>query len=90
MFSIDCRNETVVKIRGLCDDSVLMSDSPRWRGAAAELILDYETDLYDYYKRKLSDTGEKVWTFWNTVFYCGTIYTTIGKYNIFSHVGSSF
>ncbi|XP_039314695.1 uncharacterized protein LOC113004069 [Solenopsis invicta] len=71
------RNETVVKIRGLCDDSVLMSDSPRWRGAAAELILDYETDLYDYYKRKLSDTGEKVWTFWNTVFYCGTIYTTI-------------
>jgi hypothetical protein len=41
--------------------------------------MKYEEHLYEFFKRGVTDRGEKVWTFWNAVFYCGTIYTTIGK-----------
>ncbi|KAL0131229.1 hypothetical protein PUN28_002648 [Cardiocondyla obscurior] len=71
------RNETLNTIRDFCDDSVLASDTLRWRGAAMNALLEYEKDMYDFFKRGLMDTDEKVWSFWNAVFYCGTIYTTI-------------
>ncbi|XP_011064748.1 PREDICTED: uncharacterized protein LOC105152267 [Acromyrmex echinatior] len=71
------RNDTVEAIRGLCGDSVLASDMSRWRGAAVRELMQYEKDLYEYFNRELKDKGEEVWTFWNAVFYCGTIYTTI-------------
>ncbi|KYN39583.1 TWiK family of potassium channels protein 18 [Trachymyrmex septentrionalis] len=72
------RNDTADTILGLCEDSVLASDMSRWRGAAAKEIMEYEKYLYEYFGRGLKDKGEEVWTFWNAVFYCGTIYTTIG------------
>ncbi|CAL1673520.1 unnamed protein product [Lasius platythorax] len=73
------RNDTLEMIRGFCDDSVLASDLHRWKGRAAEELMEYENDLYEFFKRGLTDRGQKVWTFWNAVFYCGTIYTTIGE-----------
>ncbi|EFN82793.1 hypothetical protein EAI_01952 [Harpegnathos saltator] len=81
------RNETLKVIRELCDDSVLASNMELWRGQAANRLMKYEEHLYEFYKRGVTDLGQKVWTFWNAVFYCGTIYTTIGEYDISSLAG---
>lgn len=70
-------------IREICNDSVLASDTERWRGTAANKLMKYEEHLYEFFKRGVTDRGEKVWTFWNAVFYCGTIYTTIGESTYF-------
>ena len=56
-----------------------MEDPAIWKGKASNLLTSYEAKLYQFFKRGLMDKEEKVWTFWNAVFYCGTIYTTIGK-----------
>ncbi|XP_072759276.1 uncharacterized protein [Anoplolepis gracilipes] len=71
------RNNTLEVIRGFCDDSVLASDLNLWKGRAKAELMEYEKDLYEFFQRGLTDRGQKVWTFWNAVFYCGTIYTTI-------------
>ncbi|XP_076481138.1 uncharacterized protein LOC143303673 isoform X2 [Bombus vancouverensis nearcticus] len=71
------RNKTLTTIRELCDDQVLASNPELWNGRARNELMEYEEHLYEFYKRGLTDRGEKVWTFWNAVFYCGTIYTTI-------------
>ncbi|XP_031370920.1 uncharacterized protein LOC102681269 [Apis dorsata] len=71
------RDKTLITIRELCNDQVLATNSDLWNGRARNELMKYEEHLYDYFKRGLSDHEQKVWTFWNAVFYCGTIYTTI-------------
>ncbi|KAK2575321.1 hypothetical protein KPH14_008167 [Odynerus spinipes] len=71
------RNRTIETIRQLWDDE---EDGERWKGGARNELMKYEEHLYEFYKRGVTDRGQKVWTFWNAVFYCGTIYTTIGEY----------
>lgn len=73
------RDKTLTTIRELCNDQVLATNSDLWNGRARNELMKYEEHLYDYFKRGLSDHEQKVWTFWNAVFYCGTIYTTIGE-----------
>lgn len=54
-------------------------DPEQWKGEALKYILPYELELEQFVKQGYVQKGKKVWTFWNAVFYCGTIYTTIGE-----------
>lgn len=66
-------------IKLLIDESKTTSDPNMWKNRATNQMHKYEAQLYEYFKRGFSDSEEKVWTFWNAVFYCGTIFTTIGR-----------
>ncbi|XP_046471431.1 TWiK family of potassium channels protein 7 isoform X2 [Neodiprion pinetum] len=79
------RNETVQSIRGLCDNVDLRrKDALVWDGNVVKELQEYEDYVIEFSKSgftsTLNDRGEeeKIWTFWNAIFYCGTIYTTIG------------
>lgn len=43
-------------------------------------LVEYRETLFKYYSNGYKNTKGEVWSFWNAVFYCGTIYTTIGKW----------
>ncbi|KZC12407.1 hypothetical protein WN55_03944 [Dufourea novaeangliae] len=81
-------NETLTVIRELWNDEILASNTELWDGRARNELMKYEEHLYEFYKRGVTDRGQKVWTFWNAVFYCGTIYTTIEVSNwvLISHL----
>ncbi|KAJ8865807.1 hypothetical protein PR048_033329 [Dryococelus australis] len=54
-------------------------DEAEWEGAAVNHMLKFEEQLYEAFKHGHTHEHTKVWSFWNAVFYCGTIYTTIGE-----------
>jgi hypothetical protein len=50
-----------------------------WEGTAVSEMKEYEKILYESFKHGITLKPDNDWRFWNAVFYCGTIYTTIGK-----------
>ncbi|KAF4518978.1 hypothetical protein B566_EDAN007766 [Ephemera danica] len=56
-----------------------LNDYRRWIFEVFKHLDRYEKQLYDSYHESnvVNNKGHK-WEFWNTLFYCGTVYTTIG------------
>jgi hypothetical protein len=73
------RYALVRHLRELTRNPVLADNDNDWEGRAVEQMLIFEKTLYEYYKHGVTPQKNDVWSFWNSVFYCGTIYTTIGK-----------
>lgn len=66
------------QLRELTRDPVLAEDDGMWEGRAVAEMHQFETTLYQSFKHGVTPKQTNVWSFWNAVFYCGTIYTTIG------------
>ncbi|KAG5885289.1 hypothetical protein JTB14_027247 [Gonioctena quinquepunctata] len=82
----DLRKDRYLLIRELRNLSVDMpsrTSDGEWEGAAVRKVLDFETKLMDAYQKHMmivTNRGGKLWTMWNAIVYCATIYTTIGEY----------
>jgi hypothetical protein len=66
----------------LSDDLGEEAGEEEWLGKAAHLLMGYEHVLRDHFKidANVIAKGDKpLWDYWSSVFYCGTIFTTIGE-----------
>lgn len=53
-----------------------------WSGEAARRLVKFERKItlaFQQHPLVVSHTNGRVWTIWNAVVYCSTLYTTIGK-----------
>jgi hypothetical protein len=67
------------QLRRLTRDPTLAQNDEMWEGRAVAEMHAFENILYESFKHGVTPRQNDVWSFWNAVFYCGTIYTTIGK-----------
>ncbi|XP_056634999.1 TWiK family of potassium channels protein 18 isoform X2 [Diorhabda sublineata] len=80
------RYELVGKLRNLSITMPEKTTVAEWEGAAARLIFDYEDCIIDAYKKStliITNRGNKIWTLWNSIVYCATVYTTLGYGHIY-------
>lgn len=73
------RNMFLRELRGLSQDPKLAENDDEWVGRAVSEMHKFEVILYESFKHGSTPKENHVWGFWNAVFYCGTIYTTIGE-----------
>jgi hypothetical protein len=82
MEQADLRRERYAflrEIRSLTRDPKLAENDEEWEGRAVSEMHKFEEILYQFFKHGGSPQESDVWGFWNAIFYCGTIYTTIGE-----------
>lgn len=67
---------------------IFFQDYHQFETEAIARMKSFEAQLYKSYQHGVTDSGTKVWSFWNSMFFCGTIYTTIGK--VHNHTSTFF
>lgn len=72
-------NTFILNVRRLALEKDILFESKRWESEVKYLIAPYETQLLESFSHGVTPDKHKTWSFWNSMFYCGTIYTTIGK-----------
>ncbi|KAL3864352.1 hypothetical protein ACJMK2_006043 [Sinanodonta woodiana] len=73
----ETREELIELFFNLSTSIGTSSDDLRLR--TRDLLLQYEADIMTAYKQGVTSPSDKtVWNFWNSLIFCGTIYTTIG------------
>ncbi|XP_063239872.1 uncharacterized protein LOC134540833 [Bacillus rossius redtenbacheri] len=75
------RSDMLQDVRKLAFDPQY-ADAEEWEGAATRRVREFEDRLHEAFKHGHVVNDTKVWSFWNAVFYCGTIYTTIGAVQV--------
>nr|XP_023029019.1 TWiK family of potassium channels protein 7 isoform X2 [Leptinotarsa decemlineata] len=80
------RYQLIRELRNLSVEMPSRTSDGEWEGEAVRKVLDFETKLIDAYQKHaliVTNQGDKIWTMWNAIVYCATIYTTIGYGHIY-------
>ncbi|KAB0795101.1 hypothetical protein PPYR_11940 [Photinus pyralis] len=80
------RFDLIWELRNYSNTIPRLKSEGEWEGAASKRIEEYEAFIIQAYKNKsliIMNDGPKLWSFFNAVVYCGTIYTTIGYGHMF-------
>lgn len=80
------QKQTIINFRNLVVNR--MAETSRvynhsaWRQNALARILEYEEQIRTLMREAslYTPSDKKVWTFWGALFYCSTVFTTIGKF----------
>lgn len=63
-------------------EKINITTEEEFQGDAYRTVEQFSFEIFDIYKNnqlfRNANRG-KVWTFWNALVYCGTIYTTMGE-----------
>ncbi|CAH2242586.1 jg14122 [Pararge aegeria aegeria] len=77
----DVRREVASRIQSALTNHSSLEDSPDILEFIENDLAEYEQSFMEYLKHvNNNDTKKKTWSFWNAMFYAGTIYTTIDKH----------
>ncbi|KAK3912851.1 TWiK family of potassium channels protein 18 [Frankliniella fusca] len=71
------RADFLKSVYSLAKNPALVDNQKFWEADADHELEKFVTKLREHFKNGEDLRKDKIWTLWNAVFYCGTIYTTI-------------